>query len=44
MKRHGIWEDNVIVMGSDFGWSITENSGGGKFIIFFSVLVHVKIS
>jgi len=29
MKRQGIWENVVIVMGSDFGRSITPNSGGG---------------
>ena len=29
MKRQGIWEDVVIVMGSEFGRSIPTNSGGG---------------
>jgi len=29
LKRQGIWEDTVIVMGSEFGRSITSNSNGG---------------
>ena len=29
LKFQGIWEDTVIVMGSDFGRSLTANSNGG---------------
>ena len=29
MKRQGLWDDTVIVMGSDFGRSISNNGSGG---------------
>lgn len=29
LKSQGIWEDTVIIMGSDFGRSLTANSNGG---------------
>lgn len=29
LKSQGIWEDTVIMMGSDFGRSLTANSNGG---------------
>ncbi len=29
LQRQGIWEDVAIVFGSEFGRSVTTNSGGG---------------
>lgn len=35
MKSQGLWDDTVIVIGSDFGRTMNSNSGDGEYHYFY---------